>query len=348
MKDFYTDSAERMAKKFIAAAEEISSAGGFCMFFPHRSVDGDCIGSASAMTSAMRALGCDAYVAMPEQLPEFMQFMDVDEFLAFPWDIPDFKTDKTISGKKWMGAYAVDCSESSRMGVCGEFFDMFDNHLIVDHHESVTMRSDNFWICPEASSACELCYYVISKMEEITCKDLIDKRCAECLMVGMVTDTGRFTFRNTLPETLISAGELMEKGASVTDVCYNLFDRSKKENFLLSAEARSRVEFYADGRFAITVVPRELFIKYGAGPSGVDDVVSKMRDIDGVELAVVLRELEGGEIRGNVRSKTDFDCTKLASQFGGGGHMRASGLTVKDRDIYDLKDAVIKAALELL
>ena len=73
-----------------------------------------------------------------------------------------------------------------------------------------------------------------------------------------------------------------------------------------------------------------------------------MRDIDGVELAVVLRELENGEIRGNVRSQEYFDCSEFAKNFGGGGHVRAAGFTVKDISIGDLAGEVIKKVQETL
>ena len=80
---------------------------------------------------------------------------------------------------------------------------------------------------------------------------------------------------------------------------------------------------------------------FGAGPDGVDDVVSAMRDIDGVELAIVLRELENGEIRGNVRSQEYFDCSTFAAGFGGGGHVRAAGFNASG-DINELAEEVIK------
>ena len=101
------------------------------------------------------------------------------------------------------------------------------------------------------------------------------------------------------------------------------------------------MRFFCDDKFAITVVPYDQFVYYGAGPDGVDDVVSAMRDIDGVELAIVLRELENGEIRGNIRSQAYFDCSKFAAGFGGGGHVRAAGFNASG-DINELAEEIIK------
>lgn len=344
----YIADADRMAKHFIDAAKALSEEGKTALIFPHRSVDGDCIGSACGLCGVLRALGASAYVAMPETLPEDMHFLEVEEFLFFPLNEPSFEEDRLVFGKPYGAAFAVDCSEGSRMGGCGKFYDMFDEHLIVDHHESVKVRSDNYWIMPEASSASELCFYVALAVERMCGIDIMDRKISECFMAGIVTDTGRFTYTNTKPETLIAAGILMERGASINDVCYNLFDRVKVGNYRISAAARLTTKFFADGKIAVTFVPRELFDEYGADAQGVDDVVSAMRDIDGVELAIMLRVLENGSIRGNLRSKSYFDCSKLAEQFGGGGHAKASGFTGHDVGLTEFADQVLEAAMKMI
>ncbi|MCR4670652.1 MAG: bifunctional oligoribonuclease/PAP phosphatase NrnA [Saccharofermentans sp.] len=346
--DKYLADAKRMAEHFIAAAAKLKENGETALIFPHRSVDGDCVGSACGLCSVLRALGADAYVAMPEKLPEDMSFLGIEDLLFFPWNVPSFEEDRLVEGKPYGAAYAVDCSEGNRMGDCGKYFDMFDEHLIVDHHQSVLVRNDNIWVMPEASSASELCFYVAIAIEEITGKDVIDQRAAECFMAGIVTDTGRFTYTNTNPETLVAAGILMARGANINDVSYNLFDRVKVGNYRISAAARLTTKFFADGKIAVTFVPRELFDEYGADAQGVDDVVAAMRDIDGVELAMMLRTLENGSIRGNLRSKSYFDCSKLASKFGGGGHAKASGFTVTGIDLTELADQVLEEALKMI
>lgn len=346
--DNYLADAERMARHFIDAAGKLKEKGEAALVFPHRSVDGDCVGSACGLALVLRALGAAAYVAMPEKLPEDMSFLGIDDLLFFPWDVPSFENEPVVDGKPYGAAYAVDCSEGSRMGDCGKYFDMFEDHLIVDHHQSVETRNDHIWVMPEASSASELCFYIAQVIEEITGIDVIDQRAAECFMAGIVTDTGRFTYTNTKPETLVAAGILMARGASINDVSYNLFDRVKVGNYRISAAARLTTKFFADGKIAVTFVPRELFDEYGADAQGVDDVVAAMRDIDGVELAMMLRTLENGSIRGNLRSKSYFDCSQLAAQFGGGGHAKASGFTVTGIGLTELADEVLEAALKMI
>jgi len=350
----YQADSERIGRHLIDMAAALKKENGVCLIFLHKSVDGDCVGSACGLCEALRRIGVEAYVAMPEELPDNMNFLGVSGLLFDVTADSDvarsFRESGMVFDRKFTRAISVDISESERMGACGAFFDMCPNKIIIDHHASVSIRADNMWIDPDASSACELVYYVICSMAKLLGKPvstLADKLCAGCLIAGMVTDTGRFTYKNTKPETLVSAGELMALGGDISAVCYNLFDLKKKSKFRLSAAARSKAEFLCDGQFAISVVPYSMFKEFGAGPDGVDDVVSALRDVDGVEVAIVLRELENGEIRGNVRSNDGFNSAAFASLYGGGGHLRAAGFTARDRKIDALADEV-KARVEKL
>lgn len=355
MRERYKEGSKRSAENILSVIEKARKANEVILVFLHRSVDGDCIGSASGVASMIRSLGVDAYVAIPEELPGNMKFLGIEDLLFKPDSDTDianeYRTSGTIGGKLVGAAIATDITASSRMGICGEIFDKIDDTIVIDHHASVSERADNLWIDPDSSSASEMVFYVAQQMSEITgkdIKDLLGTNASKAVLAGIVTDTGRFTFKNTHPETLEAAGALIELGGNISEVCYNLFDRKAKEKFLISAKARSEVKFYCDGKFAMTVVPYEQFKEFGAGPDGVDDVVSAMRDIDGVELAIVLRGTESGEIRGNVRSQDYFDCSAFAAGFGGGGHIRAAGFTVKDIDISALADEVIKRVQDTL
>lgn len=343
MKEIYRNDSLRMAQAVLDAAGRAAASSGRILVFPHKSVDGDCIGSSCSMAAVLRKLGAQAFVAMPERLPENMSFLNVSDLLVYPGEDPE-------EGRCDI-AFAVDCSEGSRMGVCGDFFDNCPDKLVIDHHASVRMKGDNMWVMPEASSASELCYYTAVSLSQILEKDvseLIDKRTAECLLTGIVTDTGRFTYRNTSPETLTASGELMELGAEVAIVCYYLFDRKKVQEFYISNQACADAELLLNGRLAVSVVTGEMFRRFSAGSDDIADVVSRLRDIEDVELAVVLRETEDGAVRGNLRSKESFDCSKFAESYGGGGHVRAAGFTVTGRPVEELKAEIISRVSGLL
>ena len=338
MKIDYMKHADRMADNILNRAQS----GKPFVIFVHKSVDGDCIGSATGMADALRQLGYEAYVAMPEELLANMAYMGVEDLLIHPYrdglDVGDFI------------AFAVDCSDGSRMGPCGSYFADNDDKLIIDHHVTAEMKSDMFWIDGDVSSASEMCYYTLRAMEEKTSQGLLSKRAAQCFLTGIVSDTGRFTYSNTKPETLESAGELMAAGGNISEICYNLFDRITPDNFRLEAYLRTRVEFYKDGKIAMIRVKRADFDRFGATDEAVDALPSALRDIDGVELSVTIREAKD-RIRVNLRSQTYFNCAEFAKSFNGGGHIRSSGFSEPLDGAWDLDtlaDEIIRAASEII
>lgn len=349
MLNIYENGANKMADRILDVVSECKAADGAILVFLHRNVDGDCIGSATGLVSVLRALGANAYVAMCEKIPGYLSFFEVDDLLYYPEE--DFLTHKTIDGKKVIRAISVDCTEGSRMGAMESVYDSFENNLTIDHHEVTHLENEFKWIVPNASSASELVYYVtLALCEKLSIKisELIDKRAANSILAGIISDTGRFTFKNTNPETLSVAGDLMGLGGDISSLSYNLFDKKVKTEFLISNAACVRSEFYFDGKIAITTVTQKMFDEFEATADQIGDVVSRLRDIDGVELAIVLREAGDGVVRGNLRSKSYFDCTKLAGNFGGGGHIRASGFHVDDVEIMKVKEAVLDIASTML
>lgn len=350
MEACYCEGSMMIAKLICQKAEELKKNDEAVLIFPHRSVDGDCIGSSCSLAGYFRFLGAKAWVCMPEQLPEDMSFLGVEDLLFYPGE--DFaNSDLQVNGHKYALAFSVDCSEGYRMGSNKEIFEVYEDALDVDHHEVTHLRSPLKWIEPDASSASELVFYVGEQLASIlgvNLSEVIDERTARCLMAGIVTDTGRFTYSNTRPETLESAGKLMALGGNITDVCYMLFDRKSEGALKITSYALSNAQFLCDGKLAMSVITYDLFDKFGAGVNDVSEVVSRLRDVAGVELACVLRETGDGAVRSNLRSKFDFDCAEFASKFEGGGHKRAAGFTVKNEDIHELASKIIREASAIL
>lgn len=351
MKERYVEGATRMAKLILNKADELKSRDGAALVFPHRSVDGDCIGAACAVADLLRFLGANAWVCMPEELPDNMDFLGVNDLLFYPSE--DFaEGDLMVNGKHYDLAFSVDCSEGHRMGETnGKIFELYADSLDIDHHEVLHLSSDLKWIDPGSSSTCEMVWYTIQALSGLMDKpvnEIVDVRTAKCIMAGLVTDTGRFTYSNTKPETLEAAGAVMGLGGDITEVSYNLFDMKTPEEFAISTAACSGARFCCGGKLAITVVPADMFTRFNARHDALAGVVEKLRDVGGVEFSCVLREVSPGTVRANLRSKTDFDCSEFAEKYGGGGHKRAAGFNVQDRDINELANEIISEASKYL
>ena len=332
MKSKYVADASRIAERIMS---EASSGRPFVMFV-HKSVDGDCMGSSCGMAQVLRNMGYEADVAMQEDLPGSMEFIGVEDLLFFPDRHGMMPADYT--------AFAVDCSDGDRMGSCGALFSASGHQIIVDHHITVEITGDSIWIDGGVSSASEMCYYISLKLEEMTGKHLIDPRAAQCFLMGLITDTGKFTYTNTKAETLISAGELMDRGADPSPICYHQYDWKRVEDFKMSAEIRQRVEFYCGGRLAIAKAYLKDYEKYGASREAIDELPSTLRDLDGVWLSVVVRET-ADRIRVNLRSGDNFNCAEFAKSHKGGGHIRSAGYSVEYSEgltIDDVTETIIE------
>ena len=107
------------------------------------------------------------------------------------------------------------------------------------------------------------------------------------------------------------------------------------------------IEYFHDNKIALVFVTKEDMEKSKAEKSDADGIVEFVRDIDTVELAILLKEKDDC-IRLSLRSKSNIDCTKVASKFNGGGHVRASGGTINHTDLKKAKDDVVKVAEEQL
>ncbi|MBR5426520.1 MAG: DHH family phosphoesterase [Clostridiales bacterium] len=312
--------------------------------FPHARVDGDCVGTAVALVSALRKLGYSARVMLETAIPPRLSFMQVPEELLTVVT-PD--NEEEILARQGI-AFAVDCSEGHRMGAAGNCFIRAEKKVVVDHHVSASPEAELAYVDGKSASCAELMYLLLKEWEVSSGKALVDRFEADCLMVGIQSDSGRFSYENTRPSTFRIAAELMELGANVTDNAYHLFDETCEGKVLLHGLAMSDMKLFADGKIAITKITLDMMEKTHAPEGAADGIVNVLRDIDTVLAAFVIRENEGGELRVNCRTKEGFDAAEFAQTFGGGGHRRAAGFSCKTMDIDAFSEKVIAEACAYL
>ena len=312
--------------------------------FPHIRVDGDCLGSAAALAAVLSRLQIRARVFMDEPVPDRLSFLEIRPELMEVFD--SGKWDSYLADQG--AVIAVDCSDSARMGRSGALFQHASENMVIDHHISSGNSHGCRYIDANAAATAELVLAVIHILEERTGTDLIDPSAANCLMVGLQSDTGRFSYQNTTPGTFRAAAELLEKGANVYINAYNLFDLTNVERMRLTARALSGAKFFYGGRLALTVVTQDMIRECQATEDASDGLASNLRDIKGVLASFAVRETADGEIRVNIRSYLPFDAAVFAAQFGGGGHQRAAGFTVQNRTATEVSKMIIERAGEFL
>jgi phosphoesterase RecJ-like protein len=164
---------------------------------------------------------------------------------------------------------------------------------------------------------------------------------ANVLFMGLAMDTGWFRHANTTAETFRLAEELVRHGAEPTLLHERLFDGVPLARLRLQARALERLTLTANGKIAFTEVLRDDFIQSGAAPGDTEEIINAPRCIQGVEVAILFLEQFDGSTKISFRAR-NTDVSRIAEQFGGGGHRLAAGGRVK-RPLAEVKAEVLAA-----
>ncbi|MCD8098260.1 MAG: DHH family phosphoesterase [Lachnospiraceae bacterium] len=217
---------------------------------------------------------------------------------------------------------AVDCAARDRLGGALPFFAAAKRTLCIDHHVSNPGYADENEIDGDASSTCELLCRLMN-MEKISA------RAAAALYMGIAHDTGVFQYSCTSPATMRVAADLMEKGIPASDiVTETFFKKTYSQNQILGKALLESMRIM-DGRCVVSEVNLKEMKFFGVEPLDLEGIVSQLKLTEGVEVAIFLHETANLEYKVSLRSGEKVDVSKIAAYFGGGGHARAAGVTMK-------------------
>ena len=289
----------------------------------HIRPDGDCTGSVLALynyiVENMPETDVDLYLEQPGS--EFYYLKNIDKIKNTPED------------KKYDVFFVLDCSSLDRIEPFISCFNNASKTVCIDHHHvSNTGFTDLSKIEPQASSACEVLYGTMDA-------DKISRNVAECIYTGIIHDTGVFKYSCTSKKTMEIAGEMMEKGIDYSDIIDNTFyKKTYVQNQILGRALLESVLFY-DGKCIFTTVTMDEMEFYGVTGRELGGIVEQLRLTDGVEVAIFLYQTGEEEYKVSLRSKKKIDVAAIATQFGGGGHVRAAGYTAKG-SVYQIINSI--------
>ena len=288
----------------------------------HIRPDGDCTGSVLALYNYilqnMPEIDVDLYLEQPGS--EFYYLKNIDKIKNTPEDM------------KYDVFYVLDCSSLDRIEPFISCFNNASKTVCIDHHVSNTGFTDLSKIEPQASSACEVLYGTMDA-------DKISRNVAECIYTGIIHDTGVFKYSCTSKKTMEIAGEMMEKGIDYSDIIDNTFyKKTYVQNQILGRALLESVLFY-DGKCIFTTVTMDEMEFYGVTGRELGGIVEQLRLTDGVEVAIFLYQTGEEEYKVSLRSKKKIDVAAIATQFGGGGHVRAAGYTAKG-SVYQIINSI--------
>lgn len=291
----------------------------------HQRPDGDCVGSVMGM-----------YLYLHKAFPE----KQIDVFLEEPAeifhcikDIDVIHTDFQSKIKNYDAFIVLDAGKE-RIGDAEAYFDAAKTTFNIDHHISNSGSGKMNYIVPTASSASELVYDVICDSTEsyqsLTGKkdNGVDMDIAKAIYIGIIHDTGVFQYSNTSPKTHRIAADLIAFGFDFPA----LIDKTFYEKTYLQNQIMGRALLesflFLDGQCIVSMVDKRTMDFYEVNPKDLDGIVSQLRQTKGVECAIFMYQLKLQEYKVSLRSCGKVDVAKIAEVFGGGGHMRAAGVTM--------------------
>ena len=213
---------------------------------------------------------------------------------------------------------------------------------VIDHHMTQENWADEKIVLTQAAAAGEIVAELIEQMDIE-----FDEPIAVQLYVAIITDTGWFQFSNTRPFTLRLCAQLMEAGVDTDRIYQLIYQNERAQRVALQTRAMQSMHLLADGKLAVLKLSKNDFKESGANVPDTENLINIPLQIATVQASILAVEpLDFGPIRISLRSKGAIDVAKLAEQFGGGGHKRASGLKLEgslDEATKKVADAVIAA-----
>ena len=292
----------------------------------HRYPDGDTLGCAFALCYALRTLGKNANVILDAKLPSKFTY------LAENYCDQDFACDFVVS---------VDVAAPQLLGSLQErYADKID--LCIDHHASNSMVADNICVDASCAAACEIIHVLIKAMGIEITKDI-----ANAIYTGVSTDTGCFCYTNTTAQSHHIAAELIDLGCDLEMINRINFETKTRAKLKMERMVYDTMEFYCGGKCAIIYTTIAMQKALGAGDDEMEGLASIPRQVEGVKIGITMREKEDGTFKVSVRTNDGVNASQFCARFGGGGHVAASGCSIKG-DLQSVKYMLIKAAEEVL
>ena len=292
----------------------------------HESPDGDAISSSLSVMHAVAQLGKEADVIIPEYSKDF-KFLPGSEKILQKGRYENYDL-----------AISVDCTDLKRLEGAEEYFETAKTTIEIDHHSVNAMYADYNYVDPAAPSCCQVLiamfeYYGV----EIT-KDL-----ATCILTGIITDTGGFQWGGVSPETFEFAAELIRKGAKIKEICRIALRQKSKVHCELEKLVYNRLEYFEDEKIALAYLTLEDYKNLNTEMGDDEGLVEMLRDIEGVEVAVLLKEKEGANgFKISLRSHETINVSDVALLLGGGGHRGAAGCFISGT-VEQAKNKIINA-----
>lgn len=290
--------------------------------------DGDNLASLLALRAALLQLGKKVQVVIDDKIPANYYFLAGINNIRQTGDIcRDFEV-----------LVVLDSSSIDRIGAVQEFVNEQITMINIDHHVSNTGFGNVQYIDVAAAATAEIIFDLLTELGTTFTAEI-----ATAVFTGIATDCGFFKYANTTPKAMAIAGKMIACGAKPHEISDALKTKSPAALKLL-ARVLEQIQLTAKGKVSWLVINEEILAATGAQQEDTNGLINYARYIEGVEVAVLFREVAGRGVKVSMRSKGDADVSLIALNFGGGGHQKAAGCSF-DATLEETKEQVLQAII---
>lgn len=324
-----------MKKEDILAIQELLATPKKIAIIPHRSPDGDAMGSTLALYHFLLKLNHYPIVIAPNDFPEFLSWLPGSEQVLV-FENEKEKTTKILQESELI--FTLDFNALHRTGEMEHVLNKLQAPFImIDHHEKPGDYARFTYSDTAFGSTCEMIYNFIVELNH---KNLIDKTIATCIYTGILTDSGSFRFPKTTGITHRIIAELIDLGVENSKIPNLLFDNNSYHSLQLLGRALQNMKVIPELKTAYITLSQKELDEFNYQKGDTEGIVNYGLSIKGIVFAAIFIEHnEENIIKISFRSQGSFDVNQFARDyFSGGGHINAAG----GKSNLSLKDTVIK------
>jgi bifunctional oligoribonuclease and PAP phosphatase NrnA len=306
----------------------------------HVNADGDGAGSQAAMAGWLAGEGREVRIVNPTPFPAAFRFL-----LDDPAIVADAGTAAAEEALRAADLIVVlDTAEPKRIGRVAKWTKAKDV-VVIDHHVAGEQLIAGVTIMDAA--ACAAGELVHDLLLLAGAPRPWPRQVRDGIYTAIVTDTGSFRFSNTTRRAHAIAGDLIDQGVDPESMYRRIFATVPLHRIQLLRYALDRLQVDPECAISWITIERGAMEEMGATSEDLDGIIEHARSIEGTEVAILMRETADGATKVSLRSAGDVDVNAIARQFGGGGHVKASGALLADgleRAAPRVLDAVRSAA----
>lgn len=311
-----------MKKEDVFAIQNLLATPKRIAIIPHRSPDGDAMGSTLALYHFLLKLNHKPIVISPNNFPNFLAWLPSSETVLI------YENDKENCAKTLNEAELVFTLDFNALHRTGEMEQVLNKlsvpMIMIDHHQKPDTYATYTYSDTAIGSTCEMIYNFISFLDK---KELIDKTIATCIYTGITTDSGSFRFPSTTSTTHRIVAELIDLGINNSEIHNLLFDDNSYNRLQLLGRALQNMKVFPEYKTSYISLSQKELNEFHYEKGDTEGIVNYGLTIKGILFAAIFIEHKDENIiKISFRSQGSFDVNQFAREnFSGGGHINAAG-----------------------